>query len=444
LALKVRSNWEEVLEQEKEEIIEDLIQQVTQEHSDLFSSTLSDEKLKEAEEVVKKAVKGRKDLAPDDHEKVIASIMGQLSGYGPLKPFFSEGAEEITEVMVNPSEDGIPKVFYAKHGTLHYAGNHYFKSNEDLTRFCQKICDDIGKSFTPDMPMVDAWMADGTRVSISGFKASPLGSEITFRKSPLLRPPLPLSALVKSGTFPQFAADLMVDLLVAGHANLGVFGRTDSGKTTVLRALGEHIDKRERIIVAETSFELSFPNHPNCVNLVEVGYGDKKIVTLADICAAILRKNPDRVMVGEFRAGEIVSGSELAEATSGGFWTTLHAGDVDDLRSRLPKMFFQGGMPLPREMVDDQIRTMFHFLLFFDKGEDDSRVLMELVEVTKEGYNTVIRFDKEEFANTRSRRWIYENPVTLERLGQLAFRGAKVKPEYETVHEKYLYLGDDA
>jgi len=442
LSLKVKSNWEQVLKNQKEETKEDIVQQLSQEHKDLFSYALSEEKRKEAEEKVRKVVFARADIAPGEHKEYITSIMGQLSGYGPMEPFFrdDEKTREITEVSVNPAGDGKPKVFYEIYGRREFAGTNYFENNEDLTRFCQKICEDIGKSFTPDMPMVDAWMPDGTRVSISGFKVSPLGTEITFRKSPLLRPKLPLPALVKSGTFPHFVSDLMVDLLVAGHANLGICGRTNSGKTTTLRAMGEHIDRRERVIIAETSFELSFPHLPECINLVEVGHGENKIVTMADICAAILRKNPDRIILGEIRAGEIVAGSELAEASSGGFWTNLHVADVNDLRSRLPKMFQWGGMKLLPEMVDNQIRTMFHFLLFQDKGEDDSRVLMELVEVTKDGYNTIIRFDKEEFAKTGKHRWIYENPVTPQRLGQLAFRGAKLKPEYEKVHEKYLHI----
>lgn len=267
--------------------------------------------------------------------------MGQISGYGPLEEFFTgPNAQEITEIMVNPSSDGIPKVFFGMHGRSHYAGNHYFKNNEDLTRYCQKICEDIGRPFNEESPIVDAWMGDGSRVAVMGFKASPLGTALTIRKSPLVRPPLPLSALVDSGTFPPFVKDLMIDLLVGGHPNIGVFGRTDSGKTTVLRSMGEHIDPGERVIIGETSYEMSFPKLPNLINLVEVSYGDKKLVSMANICAAINRNNPDRAMVGKIRGGEIVAASEIAESTSGGFWTTGHAGGVPELRSRLPKMFY--------------------------------------------------------------------------------------------------------
>lgn len=444
MGLKISKDWLGDIERQKEHIIEDIASQLSRDHPELFSkgALVGDERIN-AEAVVRNAVLTRRDLAQHEQEEVIRSIMGQVSGYGPLEPFFTgPDAMEITEVMVNPSKDGKPKVFYGKHGRAHYAGNKFFKDNNDLTRFCQKICEDAGRPLTEESPMVDAWMSDGSRVAVMSFKASPLGTAVTIRKSPLVRPPLPLSALVKSGTFPPFVAEIMVDLLVHGHPNLGVFGRTDSGKTTVLRSIGEHIDPSERVIIGETSFEMSFPSLPNLINLVEVSYGDKKLISMSNICASINRNNPDRAMVGEIRAGEVVAASEIAESTSGGFWTTGHAGGINELRSRLPKMFQQGGMPLPRDMVDDQIRAMFHFLIFLDKSYDGKRTLMSLVEVNDEGYNTVIQFDTEEYAKTEGkvRRWIYKNPITKDRLSLLAFRGARIKPEYEHIHEKYLYI----
>ena len=259
----------------------------------------------------------------------------------------------------------------------------------------------------------------------------------------MVRPPLPLSKLVEFGTLPKLIADLLVDVLVKGHANLGVFGRTDSGKTAFLRALGQHIDPIERVIIGETSYELSFPHLKNCINLTEVVYGSNKIVNMTQICEAINRNNPDRALVGEVRGGEIVAASEIAESTSGGFWTTGHAGGVNELRSRIPKMFARGGMNLAREYVDEQIRCMFHFLIFLDKDSAGQRILISLIEVTDEGYRTIVRFDEDEFARTGKRRWLYENAITGARLSRLAFRGADIRPEYETARSTPLYSEDE-
>ncbi|MGB9859487.1 MAG: ATPase, T2SS/T4P/T4SS family [Moorellaceae bacterium] len=441
-------DWLEIVERQKEQLIDEIARSLFAERPDLFSGEhFAGKNLEEIEAVVRQAVLSREDLLPDEKEEVAEAIVGHATGYGVLQEFFTgPGSEEVTEVFVNPSSEGRPKVFYGRHGRPWYAGDHYFKDNEDALRYCQKICEDAGRPFTEDASIVDAWLRDGSRLAAIGFKVSPLGVAFTIRKSPVTRPPMPLEKLVEFGMLPKFVADMLVDLLVRGHANVGVFGRTDSGKTTFLRALALHIDPQERVFVAETSFELFLPNLQNCVNLVEVVYGDKTIVDMTQLCRTMNRSNPDRAIVGEIRSKEIIAASQMASSTSGGFWTTGHAGDVNSLRTRLWGMFMDGGVNLPREFLDEIIASMFHFVIFLDKETvtpQRRRTLMELVEVVPgEGYRTVVRFDAQEFAASRGkvRRWVFENPVTPERLALLAFRGATVKPEYEKVKEKYLYL----
>jgi pilus assembly protein CpaF len=444
LALELEdSDWAAQIEQEKERIVEEIAEQLSRDNPGLFSSSLGGDSYANVERIVRSAVLTRQDLMPGEIDGVATAIMGQASGYGPLLEFFvGADAQEITEVLVNPTIDG-PVVFYGKNGRHWPAGGMCFKDNEEVSRYCQKVCEDIGRPFTTDSPMVDAWLKDGSRIAVMGYKVSPLGAAITIRKSPLVRPPLPLSKLVEFGTLPKLTADLLVDVLVKGHANLGIFGRTDSGKTAFLRALGQHIDPIERVIIGETSYELSFPNLKNCINLTEVVYGSNKIVNMTQICEAINRNNPDRALVGEVRGGEIVAAAEIAESTSGGFWTTGHAGGVNELRSRIPKMFARGGMSLAREYVDEQIRCMFHFLIFLDKDSTGQRLLISLVEVTDEGYRTIVRFDEDEFARTGKRRWLQENAITNARLSRLAFRGAEIRPEYETAGSMPLYPEDE-
>ena len=108
--------------------------------------------------------------------------MGKITGYGPLAEFFTgSDALEVTEVMINPTANG-NKIFYGKHGRHWPTTKQYFKDAEEVTRFCQKICEDAGRPFTVDSPIVDAWMKDGSRIAVMGFKASPLGTAATIRK----------------------------------------------------------------------------------------------------------------------------------------------------------------------------------------------------------------------------------------------------------------------
>ncbi|MEW5898760.1 MAG: CpaF/VirB11 family protein [Bacillota bacterium] len=440
------TDWLEWEEKQKEKIVDEIASQLHRERPDLFTGRtfLSGDRA-ETEKIVRQAVLTRSDLvAPHEVDEIVSAIMGQATGYGVLQEFFLPGAEEITEVFINPSPDGVPKVFYSKCGRPWPADKKYFRYNEEALRYLQKICEDVGRPFTEDASIVDAWLRDGTRVAVIGFKTSPLGVAATFRKSPVTRPPMPLEKLVEFGMLPEFVAEMLVNLLVFGHANIGVFGRTDSGKTTFLRALGLFIDALERTFIAETSFELYLPNLKNVVNLVEVVIGDKTIVEMSQLVRTMNRNNPDRAILGEIRSKEIIAASQMASSTSGGFWTTGHAGDVNTLRTRLWGMFFDGGVNLPREFLDEVIASMFHFVIFLDKEtitEERKRTFMELVEVVPgQGYRTIIRFDAQEFAASggKTRRWLYENPVSPERLAMLAFRGAKVKPEYKEIKQKIL------
>ncbi|MCL6478512.1 MAG: CpaF/VirB11 family protein, partial [Peptococcaceae bacterium] len=424
----VSTDWQNWEEQEKSKIIEQIASSLP---PDIYSTYRDRDTL---EKIIRQAVLNRTDLvAPHEVDDIVSVIMGQATGYGVLQEFFLPGAEEVTEVFVNPSQDGVPKVFYGKHGRPWPAGKTYFRNNDEALRYFQKICDDAGRPLTMESPIQDVWLKDGTRVAVVAFGASPFGPSATFRKSPVTRPPMPLERLVENGMLPGFAAEMLVDLLVAGHANIGIFGRTDSGKTTFMRGLGLYIEPLERTFIAETSFELHLPNLKNVVNLVEVSVGDRIIVDMAALVKTMNRNNPDRAILGEIRSKEIIAASQMASSTSGGFWTTGHAGDVNSLRTRLWGMFMDGGIALPKEFLDEIIASMFHFLIFLDKEtitEERRRTLMEVVEVSPEGYRTIIRFDAQEFAASggKTRRWIYENPVSPERLAMLAFRGAKVKP----------------
>ncbi|MDI6906424.1 MAG: ATPase, T2SS/T4P/T4SS family [Thermoanaerobacterales bacterium] len=425
---------------EEARIVQDLSRQIMRESRNAIGGPLPLEAL---EHLVRQAVVSRPDIAPVEEQRFVDMIIGQATGYGPLKPFFiGEAAEEITEVFINPpsTRDQPPRVFIAKHGRIHQVNETVFANDEEVRQFCQRICESVGRPFTADAPIVDAWLPDGSRIAVMGYKVSPLGTVAAIRKSPLRRPPMPLDKLVAYGAFPPFVAGLMVDLLVKGRANLGIWGRTDSGKTTVMRSLGAFIDTSERVIIAEPSFELALPHLPNCVNLVEVYYGQDAIVSMTQICKAVNRNTPDRGIVAEIRSQEAIDASQIAASTPCGFWTSGHAGGVPEFRSRIYGMWLNGKVQLPMEFLDEIIRSMFHFLIFLDKDSAGQRALMSIVEVTSDGYRPIVEFDEQEFLRTKGkvRRWCYRQTVTPERLARLAFRGAEIKPEYQAVHREFL------
>ena len=453
------TDWTEVIEQDKERIIEDIASRFAKENPELMGKTSITEQAEVIRARIRQSVMTRNDLTPQEQEHAVTTILGQLTGHGVLHDFFTSGqkvallgetgsriivdAEDITEIFINPSKDG-PKVFCSYRGRAWKSEKQYFKDNDDALRYCQRICEDTGRPFTEDASIVDAWLADGSRLAAVGFKTSPLGGAATIRKSPLTRPPMPMSQLVAFKMLPKLAANLIADVLVKGRAKIGVFGRTDSGKTTFLRSMANFIDPIDRVFIGETSFEIYMPHLPNCVNLVEVVYGDNTIVDMSQICRTMNRNNPDRAILGEIRGKEIVAASQMASSTSGGFWATGHAGTIRDLRTRIFGMFLEAGIQLPMEFLDEIIASMFDFIIFLDKEtktENRLRTLMDIVQVTENGYRSIIKFDYDKFlaSNGETRQWVFENTITDETLGKLAFNGGDIKPEYkDNKDNKYL------
>lgn len=444
--------WIKDIQRDRENIIEELSKELRQKHPWLLTKKLVGRDYEKACEIVRTAVLSNKELLFEEKDEAFRRIMGQVTGYGPLQEFFvgtvrvpdisrPVDASEITEIMVVPAPDGPPKVFYSCHGRRYYAGDNYFPDNKVLLEYCQKICDDSGRPLVVDSPIQDVWLKDGTRVAVVAFGASPLGPAVTMRKSPLLMLPLPMDELVKKNMLPEFAARLCRDLLIKGYAKIGIFGRTDSGKTTFMKALALFYPRYKRIIITETSYEFFLPGFDNCLNLVEVISAGVVIVDMTMLCNVVNRSNPDISIVGELRSKEIVPALQIAASTSC-FMTTGHAGTIRDLRTRIVGMHRDAGIELPRDSLDETISTLFDFIIFLGKEtrtKEEKRTLMSIEEVVPGGYRTIIRFDFDEFAATGKRRWIYENTVSKEKLSRLAFQGAEILPEYKEIKQKYLY-----
>lgn len=480
IRLRTGQNWGRTIEQNTDAVVEEIVRELTRNNPELLKGKTPDRQdMANIETLIRSKVYDNTKLHLNEKDRVFKDLMGQATGYGELQEFFTGAlkvdlnnfvdidaderrllklddfanfteidAIEVTEVMINPApENQRPKVFFGLHGRPYYAGDHYFPNSEAVKIYGQRIASNAGRTFVKDDPMIDAWLPDGSRASIFGYDSTPFGTAITIRKNPLIRPSLTLEAMSLNSGFPVLVRDMLVDLIIPGYAKWASLGRTDSGKTTLVKAAGYHFDPRKRLMIGETSFELSFPNLPNCINLTEVVIGDTRLVDMSKICMVFLRSNPDRVIIGEIRGGEIVASSEIASATAGGFITTLHAGSVNELRRRFPKMYARGGMTLPTSEVDSEIATMFDFLFFFDKGRDGKRTLMSMVEVVEDDlgqihHEIILRFDEQAFSqsNGKVRRWIYEKPISKKRLERMDFRGAKNIDTYaELPKNKFLY-----
>jgi pilus assembly protein CpaF len=441
--LETKEDWQEDLKQGKEKIISEEGNKLRKEGLSVeIGSGSSYDTIKS---IVKARVESRKDVIPGEVDEIVHRILGQITGYGPLQEFFvGPGAEEVVEVMIRPQPNNKPPMVLAEvDGETRVMGDHYFVSNNELLEYADKLCQDVGKTYSESAPLVVTWLPDGSRVTIMGFKASPLGVVMIIRKSPVTRSPMPMGKLVGYNMLPAFAAELIGDVLVRGHANIGYWGRTGCGKTTFMRAAGISIDVLERLFIAEVYFEIFMPNLLNSINLVEVKHDGKLLVGLHDLAKMMNISNPDRAWLGEVKGEEIIAALQMATSLAG-FWCTGHAETMKALRSRIWTLFFLAGVSLPKDFLDEVIASMFHFVIFLGRETvtpKKKRILLDIVEVSPNGdHKTIISFDRRKFAETKGQvhQWKYVNPISEENLMDMAFKGAVIKSEYEKVHKEIL------
>lgn len=201
--------------------------------------------------------------------------------------------EEITEIMVN----GRGKIFYEKHGRI-LQWDKCFQSREKLEDVIQQIVGTNNRVVNEYSPIVDARLADGSRVNIVLEPIAIDGSCISIRKFP--KEPITMEKMIGFGSVSRELVEFLQRLVTARY-NIFISGGTGSGKTTFLNALSSFIPADERIVTIEDSAELQIRNIPNLVRLetrndnMETGNG----ITIRDLIKTALRMRPDRIIVGE-------------------------------------------------------------------------------------------------------------------------------------------------
>ncbi|MEG6512404.1 ATPase, T2SS/T4P/T4SS family [Desulforamulus ruminis] len=441
------TDFRKQIEADREAMIHNVSQYLQEIKPEIFEDGLNPNSWSVTHALIRESILSKYQLVPDEVDQVIKGVISKGSGWGPLTEFVvgRPDADQITEVQVVPQGKNPPNVFYCKNGRPVYAGNHYFEnSHAAVENFCRKIIEGVDRELIKNAPIVDAWMKDMSRLAVAAFDVCPQGLSFSIRKSPLTLPPIPMGKMVQNGTLPRILMDMCQDLFVHGGASWCINGRTDSGKTALLKAILTYIkdiDKIQRVLIGETSFEMFLSELPNCYNMVETVVGGKKVVTMKDICQSANRNNPDWFVLSEIRGEEIGAAATIAESLSGKFASTFHAGGVREFQNKIFKLLPQGGINLPMQYVDSQIQSMYNFLLFQDKDSLDKRTFMSLVEITEDGYEEILVFDEDEYlaSNGKVRRWIYNKPISKKRLAKLAFRGARNIDAYTEVKEKYHY-----
>ena len=284
----------------------------------------------------------------------------------------------VTEIMVNGTEG----IFLERNGRL-LCWEKKITSKEKLEDMVQQIAGRCNRIVNESVPVADARLSDGSRVSLVLPPVALNGPVITIRRFP--KNPIHMDRLVELGAVTTEAAAFLRALVRSGY-NIFISGGTGSGKTTFLNALSDFIPKEERIITIEDNAELQIQGAENLVRLEarQANTEGKNSVTIRDLIKASLRMRPDRIVVGEVRGEEALDMIQSMNTGHDGSLSTGHANSPRDMLSRLETMILMA-MELPLSAIRRQIASAVDILIHLGRMRDRSRKVMEIVEIT--GYD---------------------------------------------------------
>ena len=315
-----------------------------------------------------------------DRQRIVKEVIDEALGLGPLEDLL--GDDRVTEVMVN----GRDNVFVEMSGKLTKAPVS-FTDDQQLLAVIERIVQPLGRRIDEKSPMVDARLADGSRVNAIIPPLAIDGPSITIRK--FAREPFQVADLVRFGAFTPELADLL-RACVQARLNVLISGGTGSGKTTLLNVLSSFIPDDERIVTVEDAAELQL-KQPHLVRLESrpaniEGVGEVKI---RDLVKNSLRMRPDRIVVGECRGAEAIDMLQAMNTGHDGSLTTVHANSPRDAIARLETLVMFAGLDLPSRAIREQIAAAIHILVQTARMSDGTRKVTSVCEVTGMESNTI-------------------------------------------------------
>ena len=309
----------------------------------------------------------------EEREKLVREVQDEVLGLGPLEPLLADGS--VSDILVNTYK----QIYVERRGMLERTAVR-FQNDEHLLRIIDKIASSVGRRIDESSPMVDARLADGSRVNA-------------------VIPPLavdgPLLSIRKFSVDPYTSKDLLnfksitpgindfLQAAVKARINVLVTGGTGSGKTTLLNVLSGFIPDNERIITIEDSAELQL-QQPHVVRMETrpPNIEGKGEVVQRDLVKNALRMRPDRIVVGEVRGGEALDMLQAMNTGHDGSLSTIHANSPRDALTRLEHMVGMSGVPIPALVVRQQIAAALNLVVSTERLPDGRRIVSSVQEIT--------------------------------------------------------------
>ena len=312
-------------------------------------------------------------LNSHEREQFLREVQDEVLGLGPIEPFMSDPT--VTDILVNTHR----QVYVERHGRLHLTGAR-FKDEAHLKKIIDRIVSAVGRRVDESSPMVDARLADGSRVNAIIPPLAIDGSMLSIRR--FAADPLEAEDLIALGTMtPEIAAALQG--IVKARLNVLISGGTGTGKSTLLNVLSRFIPAEERIVTIEDSAELQLKQeHVVRLETKPSNIEGKGEVTQGDLVRNSLRMRPDRIIVGEVRGAEVLDMLQAMNTGHDGSLTTIHANSARDALLRLETLVAMSGLTIPNDAVRRYVASALDVIIQVARLLDGARKLVSLQEIT--------------------------------------------------------------
>jgi pilus assembly protein CpaF len=304
--------------------------------------------------------------------KLIDETVNDVTGLGPLETLLKDTT--ITEVMVN----GPNQIYIERAGKILRVDTH-FLNNEHVLRIIDRIITPLGRRIDDSSPRVDARLADGSRVNAIIAPLSLVGPVITVRK--FAAKPYTVEDLIRFGTATAEMFEFL-DACIRAKLNVFVSGGTGSGKTTTLNVISSFIPNDERIVTIEDAAELQLrQEHVVTLEARPPNLEGEGEITIRNLLRNAMHMRPDRIIVGECRAGEALDMLQAMTTGHDGSLSTGHANTPKDMLRRLETMILMTGYEMPLWAIREQISSAVDLIVHTARLKDGTRKIVNITEV---------------------------------------------------------------
>ena len=362
-----------------------------------------------------------------ERERLSREILDEIFGLGPLEPLLKDPT--ISDILVNRYN----KVYVERAGKLEVTGLS-FKDDQHLMQIIDRIVSRVGRRVDESSPMVDARLADGSRVNAIIPPLALDGPILSIRR--FGRDPVTARNMLENRTLTEPMLEVL-SRMVKGRINLLISGGTGAGKTTLLNVLSGYIPDSERVVTIEDAAELQLKQeHVVRLETRPPNIEGRGAVRQRQLVINSLRMRPDRIIVGEVRGEEAFDMLQAMNTGHEGSLTTVHANSPRDAMARIESMFSMANLNIPERAIRQQISSAIHVVVQIARLTDGSRKVVSISEITgMEGdsiwMQDVFAFDRIGIDPDGRVRGVFRATGAISRFAdRLSTAGCPLKPEW--------------